>query len=146
MVGGFQGVKMEIFDTDTGTFCTASLELPEKRYGHTIGKCELCFFKTNNNKCFYFVSDIVDGKKVICGGGSTGVRNTCIRLTNDNGPYTWEHYADLPRDFDKHSSWVMPSGKLLLLGNSIGSDSDNFWRGAHIVGEGDVSFLTESAR
>ena len=94
----------------------------------------------------YFVSDIVDDKKVICGGGSTGVRNTCIRLTNDNGPYTWEHYADLPRDFDKHSSWVMPSGKLLLLGNSIGSDSDNFWRGAHIVGEGDVSFLTESAR
>ena len=41
MVGGFQGVKMEIFDTYTGTFCTASLELPEKRYGHTIGWCEL---------------------------------------------------------------------------------------------------------
>ena len=38
MVGGFQGVKMEIFDTYTGTFCTASLELPEKRYGHTIGE------------------------------------------------------------------------------------------------------------
>ena len=36
MVGGKHN-KMEIFDTETGDFCTAILELPHRRYGHTIG-------------------------------------------------------------------------------------------------------------
>ena len=82
----------------------------------------------------------------MCGGGSTEVGKTCIWLSGDSGYYTWDHYASLPIRFQNHASWVSPTGKLLLLGNSIGSDSDNFWRGAHIVGEGDITFLTESAR
>ena len=36
MVGGKLN-KMEIFDTETGEFCTAILELPHRRHGHTIG-------------------------------------------------------------------------------------------------------------
>ena len=64
MVGGFQGVKMEIFDTYTGTFCTASLELPEKRYGHTIGWCELYVKNINNNMCFILFQILLMARKL----------------------------------------------------------------------------------
>jgi len=122
MVGGTE-TKMEIFDTVTSKICTAELELPDKRSGHTI--------------------DVIDGEIIVCGGGSAATQNTCIRLTDESGSYKWEEYATLPIRYAHHSSWVTPIGELQLMG----SNYDGYYRRSDIVNKGQVKdFLRHSAR
>ena len=70
----------ELYLPSTGVSC-ALPQLPNERFYHTV-----------------------DSKGLLCGGGATSTRNTCLQWSPDNG--TWEDQLTLSISRSDHVSWT----------------------------------------
>ena len=79
---------------------------------------------------------------ILCGGRKYLTTYTnCLRLAA--GASEWEQFATISAR-QSHTSWVAPSGKLLLLGGEDGNK--NLLSSTEVVGEGVFFSLQRAAR
>ena len=102
---GYEDLKsVELFIPETGQKCSFP-DLPVARYVHTM--------------------NMVGDALVVCGGkddlGSS--KKSCVHLSPPSSS-VWTSYASTRKERYFHTSWVSPSGELLLvggLGSGLGS-------------------------
>ena len=135
MVTGDDGAwrSVEVFDPSTNTTCPGP-DLPDSRGGHTTGQSQPPVSPLTALCC----ADLTGDGLVACGGWDT--RTSCILLPTP-GATEWEHYADIGSRY-RHTSWLTPSGKLILIG---GNDGSNRLASTELVGDGTSPFTLPRA-